>query len=59
MSYRVLVWCPDCTGTDDLGCFGGDSEFLDEVFDTREEAVAAGERVVRDGIWRYDVEEVE
>ncbi len=56
MKYRCVIWCPDCTGEDPQGCFDGGSDI--EVFDTKEEAIAYGEKCTAQSIWRYDTEEV-
>jgi hypothetical protein len=64
--FRVRVWCRDCTGEDDKGCFDGGTEWIgpDGVlgwgspaeFATLEEARKAGdEKVSKCGPWEFDV----
>jgi hypothetical protein len=62
--FRVKVWCRDCTGQDDMGCFDGGTEILHErkapfalrEFATLEEAKAAGWEETKDcGPWEFDV----
>jgi hypothetical protein len=62
MSYRVRLWCRDCTGEDPQGCFDGGSELLESPlgvvadYGTEEEAEAAGRQAVRNcGPWEYEV----
>ena len=58
MTFRIRVWCKDCGGGQDpMGCFGGESELSDEVYETREEAAAAGEKECREPPWDFKVEE--
>jgi len=56
--YCTVIWCPDCTGVDFEGCFDGGIERLGP-FATREAAKAAGDKYTRDGIWQFDIEEVD
>ena len=64
MSFRVRLWCRDCTGSDDRGCFDGGTEIVSEPsnwqtvkrFTTLREAVDAGYEETRDcGPWEFDV----
>ena len=60
MTWQVRVWCGDCgNGQDPMGCFDGDSELYDDVFDTREEAeVFVTEKERKMGRpWQYGIEE--
>jgi hypothetical protein len=52
--YRVLVTCPDCTGSDGHGCFDGETRVLGP-FETRREAEDTGEHFVSGTIWSYEV----
>lgn len=54
--YYAVVWCPDCNGVDFQGCFDGSVERLGP-FDTREEADRAGQEMVGDNIWKFEVED--
>lgn len=39
MSWRLRIWCDDCSfGQDPQGCFGGGEDVSDEVFATKDEA---------------------
>jgi len=51
--YILEVSCPDCTGEDPQGCFGGDVD--QEYFDDLEEAIKSGEKSTNDGIWEYRI----
>ena len=62
--FRVRLWCRDCTGEDNKGCFDGGTELLSDTqppfcvrtFDTLHAAVDAGYEATRDcGPWEFDV----
>jgi hypothetical protein len=64
--FTVRIWCRDCTGQDDMGCFEGGSDLLHEMkhpftlreFATLEEAKDAGWEETKDcGPWEFDVEQ--
>ena len=69
MKYRVYYYCTHCYMEDFQGCFGGLKEYLEheegekygqpKLFDTREEAIEAGEKKVENSPWEYRLEEVE
>jgi len=67
----VAVWCPYCIGEDFEGCFGGSTEYLvrgaeggfvaggrgsAHVFPDPDDARAAGDGFVGDGVWAYRIE---
>ena len=58
MKYRYRIWCHDCCGEDEYGCFMGASELSEKVFNSKEEAEAAGEKAT-DGccVWEFEVVE--
>ena len=62
--YKVELWCRDCTGQDQMGCFDGQSEFLYEKgihgkvrrFENLEEAKTAGWDAIKDcGPWEFNI----
>jgi hypothetical protein len=63
MGYLVRVWCDDCRGEDNDGCFGGGDElhgcdYNDTPFASREDAEAYGrEKTFGDAPWSFQVEE--
>lgn len=57
--WRYVLRCPDCTGQDEQGCFGGGSEESEETYATAAEADAAGAACVARSIWEYDLESVD
>lgn len=55
-TWKVEVWCEDCYGQDDYGCFDGGSEILEESFSSMEAAKIAGDEYTSDcGPWSYKV----
>lgn len=53
-NYFVVVSCPDCTGIDFQGCFGGQLEELGPFFSARD-AEDAAEEFVFDSNWEYEI----
>lgn len=56
MTYKVVIWCPDCTGQDFEGCFDGGTEW--ETFNTLREAEIFVEKRTRDSIYLYEIIEL-
>jgi hypothetical protein len=54
--WYAIVWCPDCTGQDPMGCFDGGTE-THGPFQTEQEARTAGDKAIHDSIYRYDIEQ--
>jgi hypothetical protein len=54
-AYRVRIWCHDCFGEDPMGCFGGEDELLEDVYETQEAAEAAGDEACDNGVYRFEV----
>ena len=64
MTYRVRLYCRDCTGIDPMGCFDGGTELLESdtrpfiirEFDSTGAASAAGARATTGAApWEYEV----
>lgn len=63
-TFRVRLWCRDCTGEDPQGCFDGGTQLLETsappfdpaTFPTLSAAVDAGHAETKDcGPWEFDV----
>jgi hypothetical protein len=56
MAYRVRIFCRDCRGSDDTGCFDGGTELLDGFFATADQAGDKGMRAAEEGEgWEWEV----
>jgi hypothetical protein len=56
MAYRVRIFCRDCLGNDETGCFDGGTELLAGVFSTVDQAGDRGMRAAAEGEgWAWEV----
>ena len=56
MAYRVRIFCSDCLGNDETGCFDGGTELLDGWFPTIGQAGDRGMRAAAEGEgWEWEV----
>jgi hypothetical protein len=56
MAYRVRIFCRDCLGNDETGCFDGGTELLEGWFPTIDQAGDRGMRAAAEGeAWEWEV----